>query len=241
MYGRSKAAATSAGIGLGLTGLGILIEATTETQGPCEGYHWENADDRISGNAYQVCDGYSRNQGSTAGHVVLTSGLLTVGLGSWAYLGIPKKERPTKNYQTIEVPLDTLQRKPAGENLESAVPAIKTVVEVSSPDFMINGSTHLLSVQTNVRGDGTIQLIPSSNTFVFSLDEIANTEAASQLAEAGYRPEKYVPLLQQATVPVSYDVTIKTNATDGKNAEVTVPVKGYEIPQKSLEKVVMGL
>lgn len=220
-YGRSKDAAILADIGLGTIALGTALMLAC-------------LDDK--------CD-------QIPGGLVFMGGSVITGASGYVFWYGQKKTRPTTNYQTIEVPL-TLEKKPAEENLESVVPAINTVVEISSPNFMINGTTpqwppktptHSLSVRTNVRGDGTVQLIPSSKAFAFSLDDIANTEAASQLAEAGYSPEKYLPLLQQAAVPVSYDVTVKTNATDGKNAEVTIPVEGYEIPQKALEKVVMAL
>ena len=50
-----------------------------------------------------------------------------------------------------------------------------------------------------------------------------------------------MPVLQQSAVPISYDVTITTKATGGENASTTVHVKGYDIPQKALEQVIIGL
>ncbi|MEK6920982.1 MAG: hypothetical protein AABX82_03810 [Nanoarchaeota archaeon] len=238
-YGRSKAVATWVDVGIGTIALGVLLEAVTTRRGRCEEYRREEYGDYGYTMQTSDCISYEYNQGSTAGDIVLTSGILTVGFGSWAYWGIPKKSRPTKNYQTVEVELDTRENKQTGEYILQTVPAISAPLEITSSYFTLNGAGHSVTTKTNVMGNVTVQL--SSPNFAFDLDQIAAMDAAQQLNEAGYKLGKYLPLLQEAAVPVSYDVTIKTKATDGKNADVTIPVKGYEISPKALEKVVMGL
>lgn len=75
----------------------------------------------------------------------------------------------------------------------------------------------------------------------FSVDNLANTDNAKQLQKAGYSKNKYLPLLKQSAVPISYDVTIATKATDGQNSTAVVHVPGFEVPQKALEGIIMGL
>lgn len=113
-------------------------------------------------------------------------------------------------------------------------------VFLSSNYFSVNGSNSAL-LSTNEDGNINVQLDPINQGFAFSSDAIANTGIAQELRQAGYNDAQFMPLLQQAVVPISYNITIATQATDGQNAGITVPVKGYEIPQKALEKIVLGL
>lgn len=227
-FGRSKTAAIWTDIGLGTIALGIILESVTTSRTGC-----------FDNNGTVYC---KEEQGSPAAHLVLGTGLLTTAISGGVYWSKhSKRSRPTRKYQTVEVELDTRERKPEAEHFLTAVPAIGATVEVTSSYFVINGTGHSAIMRTNVMGNVTVQLDPSSQTFVYSLDQLATIDAAQQFGEAGYRQEVYLPLLQQAAVPVVYDVHVQTKATDGKNAGVTIPVRGYEISQRALEKVVMGL
>lgn len=227
-YGRGKTAAMWTDIGLGTVALGILLESVTTSRTGC-----------FDSNGTVYC---KNEQGSVPAHLVLTTGLLTTAISGgifWSKNG--KKERPTKNYQTIEVELDARERRQTGEYVLQTVPAINTNLEITSSSFTINGQDHTFLTQTNVLGNATVQLIPSSPSFAFTLDQLADSDAAQQLAQAGFDEEKYLPILEQAAIPVTYNVIVKTNATEGKNADVTIQVKGYELPQKALEQLIMGL
>ncbi len=235
-YGRGKRAATWTNIGLGTVALGTILEVVTTTKTErCD--YGQNAYDPDDNICYE-----HETQGSVPAHLVLTTGLLTTSVSSLFYWGnYSKRARPTRNYQTIEVELETRERKPEAEHFLAAVPAIGATVEVTSSYFTLNGTGHNAIMRTNVMGNVTLQLAPSSQIFVYSLDQLATIDAAQQLSEAGYRQEVYLPLLEQAATPVAYEVHVQTRATDGKNAEVTIPVKGYEVSQQALEKVVMSL
>ena len=219
--------------------MGAVLEATLK--GPatgCAEVEWEDG----WGEGDSTCVRYEYEQGSIPAHLVLTTGLLTTGISGlvyWSKHG--KRSRPTKNYQTVEVPLETRENKQTGEYLLDVIPAISAPVEIASSYFTLDDIGHTLTTKTNVMGDVRVQLHPSSQNFAFTLDQIAEIDAAQQLHDAGYKVEQYLPLLEQAAVPVSYDVHLQTKATDGKNANVTIPVKGYELSQKALEQAVMGL
>ncbi len=224
-YGKSKVVAAVTEIGLGSLAVATVIGLTTQ-EPHCSPY---NPD---------FCPS-TRPHDST--YVFLATGMLATGIGGFSYFSNPKKTRPTRNYQTVEVELDKRETKQTGEHILDIIPAISAPLEIASSYFTIGETGHTLTTKTNVMGNVTVQLYPSSPNFAFTLDKIADIDAAQQLHDAGYKVERYLPLLEQAAVPVSYDVHAQTKATDGKNAEVTIPVKGYEVSQKALEQVVMSL
>lgn len=113
-------------------------------------------------------------------------------------------------------------------------------LQIQATAFTVNGQ-YTANVTTDENGHATLQLEPIKPNFAFSVDELANTDVAKQLKKAGIPQQKYLPLLEQAAVPISYDVVIETKATDGENATETVHVSGYEISQKALEGIIMGL
>lgn len=239
-FGRSKVAATWVDLGLGSIALGVLLESVTRTKGSCkETYEYE---DEHGQTIYSNdCISYEYEGGSVPAHLVLAAGLLTTGVSGLFYWGDhSKRDRPTKNYREVEIPAETYQRNHVDRTLLETVPAISAPVTISSPYFTIEGE-QAIALKTDYKGNGSVQLTPTHQNFSFTLDQIAETAAAQQLESAGFSAKKYLPLLEQAAVPISYDVTIKTKAADGKNAESTIPVSGYEIPQKVLERVVMEL
>lgn len=223
-YGKSKVAAVTTDVGLVVAaiGYGIMLGVKEEH---CSPYNPDFCLEKSPGYSY----------------IIAAPGTFLAAGGIASYILTPKKNRPTRNYQTVEVELDKREIKQTGEQILYIIPAISAPLEIASSYFTIDETGHTFTTKTNVMGNVTIQLSPSSPNFTFTLDQVAEIDAAQQLNEAGYRQEKYLPLLEQAAVPVTYNVTIQTKATDGKNAEVTIPVKGYELSQKALEQVVMSL
>ncbi|MBI5073368.1 hypothetical protein HZA99_06135, partial [Candidatus Woesearchaeota archaeon] len=230
-YGRSKVAAAFVDAGLATLALGTILEFTTYTT-ECSGPYGGYSDSTM----------YCRNErGSTAAHLVVITGLSATGLSSWIYWGMHKKDRPTKNYREIEVPAETYQRNLGDQTLLQTVPAINAPVTISSTYFTINGQ-HTTTVTSDYNGQGKVQLVPASSNYSFTLDGLSETAFAKDvLAHGRVDKEKLLSELKQNSTPATYDVILSVTPPHGDPVTKKVSINGFEIPQRAMENIIMGL
>lgn len=241
-YGRSKVGAVIANFGLGLSAVGLILEAMTDIERYCEkGYTYYNREDKEEwGDEKYICEEYyPGRQGTPTADVFLGTGIVTFGLGGLIW--IPQKERKTQDYRTIEVPLETTETRRIGEILKTTTSALNIPFTADSDSFLINGKSSSYQGHTDSQGNATVQLTPTDPGFAFTQERLANIAYAQQLRKAGYSSKKYLPLLQQNATQVQYTVTIQTQATDGENARIDVPVHGFTVPPEAMQQIIMGL
>ncbi len=227
-YGRSKAAATWADIGFGTVALGFLLETVTTSRSDCGTY-----------NGTTYC---KEVQGSVPAHLVLTTGLLTTGISGLVYWNKHgKKSRPTKNYHQVEIPAETYQRNIADKTLLETVPAIDAAVTLSSSYFTMDGQ-HTTTATSDYNGNGSVQLVPANSNYSFTVDGLSETSFAKEVfAHKGVNRELVLSQIQENATPVTYDVTLTVTPRQGDPVAKTASVKGFEIPQKAMEHIIMGL
>lgn len=171
---------------------------------------------------------------------LLTTGAIVAGIGITIPIVSKKKERPTHNYREIEVPLDTSVRRERELILANTIPGVHVPVTFTSEYFTIH-SQRQGTMYTQSDGSATVELEASDPNFVFSLGDLVNTDIARQLHEAGYANPSFIGFLQEVAVPVTYNPAINISIATEENVTATVPVKGYIVNQKGLEKVIMKL
>lgn len=142
--------------------------------------------------------------------------------------------------RTIEHPLGT-QKKEKERSLEEYTLASDIPVLFSSNFFTFNDvEEYEQKVMTNNTGTASVTLVPEDHNFVFSLEYLADTDIGEQIKESGL-PESAVQNLLVAYVQQdSYAVIVETQAEQGSNAKMLLPIYGYTLNKSMIENI-LGL
>ncbi len=140
--------------------------------------------------------------------------------------------------RTRDVIQNEYKKEERNRTITDIAPATEIPLLITSAYF-VNAETQRdeTTITTNNEGYAQMKLRAVDLDFVFSLDQLIDTDVAEEIRALGWQESMFVHLLPLYAQPITYSVTVETHASAGINTQQTIPISGHTLAGITAEEV----